>query len=41
MKGWAHPPVDIADLPIYFDSMIRDKKVIATFSTIPKSLFFY
>ncbi|KAF7633151.1 hypothetical protein Mgra_00007430 [Meloidogyne graminicola] len=36
MKGWAHPPVDIADLPIYFDSMIRDKKVIATFSTIPK-----
>uniref|UniRef100_A0A1I8BQ04 Transcription factor n=1 Tax=Meloidogyne hapla TaxID=6305 RepID=A0A1I8BQ04_MELHA len=37
MKGWIHPPVDIADLP-YPDSMVRDKKVIATFSTIPKSI---
>nr|CAD2165452.1 unnamed protein product [Meloidogyne enterolobii] len=37
MKGWIHPPVDIADLPTYPGSMVRDKKVVATFSTVPKS----
>jgi hypothetical protein len=39
MKGWVHPPVDVADLPTFPESMGRDKKIIATFSTIPKSLF--
>lgn len=41
MKGWIHPPVDIADLPACPGSMIREKKVVATFSTVPKSIFLF